>query len=118
MVQAVAERRQSKKIVEQRRETRTDLTWPVSIWVPASNQFIHGQSTNISKSGVYIKLEHSPKLKPGNTIEINFPRTKTLAKQKGQYARIKQGTVVRVEQCTSQENASVGLGVAFEDYIV
>lgn len=101
-------------LTEQRRETRTTLSWPVSVWIPNVNRFFNGQSANISKTGVFLKVPMTTPLGPGSTVELNFPRTTKLAEQKGQYARIKRGRVVRVDRETSLEDASMGVGIAFE----
>ncbi len=100
-------------MVENRRDARTSLSWPVSVWVPKANQFFNGQSANISKSGVFIKLPATASLGPGSVVEINFPRTPTLARQKGQHARIKQGKVVRVDRDGAHGDTSIGVGIAF-----
>lgn len=100
-------------LVEQRKDTRTNLSWPVSVWVPQANRFFNGQSANISKSGVYLKVPMTTPLDRGSTVELNFPRTETLAEQKGQFARIKKGTIVRIDRENALEDASVGIGVAF-----
>ena len=102
-------------LVEQRKDARTSLLWPVSVWVPRANRFFNGQSANISKGGVLIKLPMTAPVGLGSTVEINFPRTSALAKQKGQYARIKQGKVVRVDREGSLDEASIGVGIAFAD---
>jgi hypothetical protein len=47
-------------------------------------------------------------------VELNFPRTETLAKEKGQFARIKTGKIVRVDRSNLLENAEIGVGIAFE----
>lgn len=101
-------------LVEQRRETRTTLSWPVSVWVPKANRFFNGHSANISKTGVLLKVPMTTPVGPGSMVEINFPRTASLAQQKGQYARIKQGKVVRVDREETLDDACIGLGVVFE----
>lgn len=101
-------------LIEQRKENRTNISWPVSLWVPQANRFFNGRSSNISKIGVFIMVPMTTPVQPGNTVEINFPRTAALAKQKGQFARIKRGKVVRVERKNTLKNASVGVGIAFE----
>jgi len=53
-------------------------------------------------------------VQPGNIVEINFPRTATLAMQKGQFARIKRGRVVRIERKNTLKDANIGVGIAFE----
>jgi hypothetical protein len=47
-------------------------------------------------------------------VELNFPRTETLAKEKGQCARIRGGKVVRVDRQNLLESAEIGVGIAFE----
>jgi hypothetical protein len=46
-------------------------------------------------------------------VELNFPRTVALANEKGQFARIKSGKVVRVDRKNLLENAEIGVGIAF-----
>jgi len=53
-------------------------------------------------------------IRPGQIVEMNFPRTLALAKEKGQFARIKRGRVVRVERKDLLESTEVGVGIAFE----
>ncbi len=101
-------------LVEQRRESRTSLSWPVSVWLPEANRFFNGRSANISKSGVFITVPVTTPARAGSVVEINFPRTDVLAREKGQYARIKRGRVVRVDRRGTLEEASIGLGIAFE----
>ena len=101
-------------LTEQRKDTRTDLSWPVSVWVPKANRFFNGKSSNISKTGVFVKMPMTTPLGPGSMVELNFPRTATLAEQKGQYARIKQGKVVRVDRDSTLEDASIGIGIVFD----
>jgi len=101
-------------LIEQRRDTRTDLCWPVSLWLPDANRFFNGQSSNISKTGVFITLPMTVPVKAGNTVEINFPRTEALAKEKGRFARIKSGKVVRIERKDMLKNANIGVAIAFE----
>jgi type IV secretory pathway protease TraF len=101
-------------VLEQRMESRTNLSWPVSLWLPQVNRFFNGRSSNISKIGVFITVPMSTPIKNGNIVEINFPRTTTLAEQKGQFARIKRGRVVRIERQNTLNDASIGVGIAFE----
>ena len=99
--------------VEQRKDTRSDLVWPVSMWLPQANRFFNGKSVNISKGGTYLSVPMTTPVMPGHNVEINFPRTTALAKEKGQFARIKYGKVVRVERKTMLQGASIGLAVQF-----
>ena len=100
-------------LVEQRTETRTQINWPVSVWLPQANRFFNGTSANISKSGVYVKLPMTTPVRDGNIVEVNFPRTETLASEKGQFARIRRGKVVRVERKDMLKDARVGVAIQF-----
>ena len=100
--------------VEQRRSTRTEVSWPVSVWLPQANHFFNGRSANISKTGVLVRLPVATPLQAGHIIELNFPRTMALAKRKGGFARIKSGRVVRVERNNLLDDASICVGIAFE----
>lgn len=100
-------------LIEQRKESRSSLSWPVSVWVPEANRFFNGRSANISKTGVFIRVPITTPVRPGNVVEINFPRTVTLAKEKGQFARIKSGKVVRVDRKNILKNANIGVAIAF-----
>ncbi len=101
-------------LAEQRKSNRTNLSWPVSVWLPEANRFFNGRSTNISKSGVYITVPMTMPVRAGNVVEINFPRTMALARQKGQFARIKKGKVVRVERRSMLKDANIGVAIQFE----
>jgi hypothetical protein len=101
-------------LVEHRSETRSAISWPVSIWLPEANRFFNGRSFNISKTGVFVKLPMTTPIRLGHTVEINFPRTEALAKEKGQFARVKSGKVVRVERKDILKDANIGIAVAFE----
>lgn len=101
--------------VEQRRDVRSDLSWPVSIWLPEANRFFNGKSVNVSKGGAYISVPMTTPVRPGHEVEINFPRTMSLAKQKGQYARIKNAKVLRVERQQMLKAGSIGIAVQFAE---
>ena len=101
-------------LVEQRVDTRTELSWPVSLWLPEANRFFNGRSSNISKTGVFVTVPMTTPVRTGHAVEINFPRTVTLAKEKGQFARIKSGKVVRVNRKNVFKDASIGVAIAFE----
>jgi len=101
-------------LIEQRREVRTKLCWPVSLWLPEANRFFNGRSSNISKTGVFITLPMTTPIRSGNAVEVNFPRTAALAEQKGQFARIKSGRVVRVERRNMLKDANIGVAIVFE----
>ena len=100
--------------VEQRREERTELAWPVSVWLPAASRFFNGRSANISKTGAFVTVPMTTPVRRGSIVELNFPRTETLAAEKGQFARIKRGRIVRVDRRHTMEDATIGLGIAFE----
>jgi len=102
------------QVVEQRKSTRTEVSWPVSVWLPEANRFFNGRSANISKTGVMVRLPVSTPLRSGHVVELNFPRTMTLARKKGGFARIKSGKVVRVERGRLLDDANVGVGIIFE----
>jgi len=101
-------------LVEQRKDSRSTVSWPVSVWVPEANRFFNGRSCNISKTGVFITLPVTAPIRAGHIVELNFPRTIALAEEKGQFARIKSGKVVRVDRKNLLENAEIGVGIAFQ----
>jgi hypothetical protein len=101
-------------LIEQRKETRTAVSWPVSVWLPEANRFFNGRSSNISKTGVFVTVPITMPVRLGHIVEINFPRTVALAKLKGQFARVKSGKVVRVDRKNMLKDASVGVAIAFE----
>ena len=100
-------------IVEQRRETRTELSWPVSIWLPEANRFFNGRSANVSKTGAFVSVPMPAPFRTGHAVEINFPRTEALALEKGSFARIKGGRVVRVERQNMLKDGNIGIAIAF-----
>ena len=100
-------------LVEQRKESRSTLAWPVSVWLPEANRFFNGRSCDVSKTGVFLRLPLTTPLRTGQTVELNFPRTQALAEEKGQFARIKKGKVVRVERKNVLHTAEIGVGIAF-----
>jgi len=101
-------------VTEQRKNTRTEVAWPVSVWLPEANRFFNGRSTNISSGGVLVRVPATTPLRAGHVVELNFPRTMALAKRKGSFARIKSGRVVRIERSDLLDDASVGVGIVFE----
>jgi len=101
-------------LIEQRKDSRSTVSWPVSVWIPEANRFVNGRSCNISKTGVFIVLPVTAPVRTGRLVEVNFPRTEALAKEKGRFARIKTGKIVRVDRTTLLENAEIGVGIAFE----
>ena len=102
-------------VVEQRQDIRQDLSWPVSVWLPEANRFFNGKSVNVSKGGALISIPMTTPVEAGNEIEVNFPRTTTLAKQKGQYARIKNAKVVRVDRQQMLHDGSIGVAIQFAE---
>ena len=100
-------------LTDQRRDARTNLSWPVSIWVPAAHRFFNGRSANISKNGVFVTVPMTAPVRAGHKVEINFPRTETLAGQKGGFARIKSGRVVRVERKDMLKSTRIGVAIQF-----
>jgi hypothetical protein len=110
-MQAVLEN--AKTTVENRKENRTELSWPVSLWLPDANRFFNGKSLNVSKGGALISMPMSVPVRTGHIVELNFPRTMALAKQKGQFARVKTATVVRVDRSHVGADASIGVAVQF-----
>ena len=101
-------------LVEQRKDTRTNLSWPVSIWLPEANRFFNGRSANVSKTGVFVSLPMTTPVRTGNLLEINFPRTMALAKEKGRFARIKTGKVVRLERKNMLKDGHIGVAIQFQ----
>ncbi len=101
-------------LVEQRKDSRTDLSWPVSIWLPEANRFFNGRSCNISKTGVFLTVPITTPVRAGSIVEINFPRTAALAEQKGTFARIRSGKVIRVERRNMLKDTSIGVAVQFQ----
>jgi len=100
-------------LTDQRKDARTNLSWPVSIWVPAAHRFFNGRSANISKMGVFVTVPMTTPVRAGHRVEINFPRTETLADQKGGFARIKSGRVVRVERKDMLKSTRIGVAIQF-----
>jgi hypothetical protein len=54
-------------------------------------------------------------IRAGHTVELNFPRTLSLAKRKGGFARIKAGKGVRIERNTLMDDAAISVGIAFSE---
>lgn len=100
-------------LVEQRKEARTTLSWPVSIWLPDAGRFFNGRSANVSKTGAFVSVPIPAPFRTGHVVEINFPRTEALAQEKGGFARIKGGKVVRVERQQMLKDGSIGVAIAF-----
>lgn len=100
-------------LVDQRREARTTLSWPVSIWLPETGRFFSGRSANVSKAGAFVSVPIPAPFRTGHVVEINFPRTEALAQEKGGFARIKSGKVVRVERQNMLKDGNIGVAIAF-----
>ncbi|HUV41167.1 MAG TPA: PilZ domain-containing protein [Sedimentisphaerales bacterium] len=100
-------------LTEQRKDTRAQLSWPVSVWLPEANRFFNGQSSNVSKTGVFLTVPMTTPIHTGHIVEVNFPRTMALAKEKGQFARIKGGTVVRIERESMLTDTCIGVAIQF-----
>lgn len=76
--------------------------------------FSTGKAPNVSRTGVFVSVPMAAPIREGHIVEINFPRTTALAKEKGQYARIKTGKVVRVDRSDLLKDGWIGIGVAFD----
>jgi hypothetical protein len=100
-------------ITDNRQSTRTELSWPVSMWMPEANRFFNGRTINVAKGGVLLSMPMTTPIRPGSIVEINFPRTMSLAKKKGQFARIKAGRVLRVDRETLTTDATICVAVQF-----
>jgi len=100
--------------LEQRKNSRTELSWPVSIWMPHISRFCTGRSANISETGVLISVSMATPIQTGNIVEMNFPRTIELAKRKGCFARIKTGKVVRIERNNIFKDATIRVAIQFQ----
>lgn len=101
-------------ITENRQSNRTELSWPVSMWLPEANRFFNGKTVNVARGGVLLSMPMTAPIRPGNIVEINFPRTTSLARKKGQFARIKAGKVLRVNRDTLTADATICVAVQFE----
>lgn len=100
-------------VIEQRKEKRTSLLWPISMWLPEANRFFNAKSENVSRGGVYLTVPMTTPVRAGNVVELNFPRTEDLAKEKGGFSRIKSGKVVRVERDDILTDADIGVAIEF-----
>ena len=100
-------------LTEQRKDVRTELSWPVSVWLPEANRFFNGRSSNISRTGVLLTVPMTTPIHTGHIVEVNFPRTIALAREKGQFARIKGGTVVRIERENMLTDTCIGVAIQF-----
>lgn len=82
---------------DRRQHRRNPVDWPVSVYFPRLGRFINGRSVDVSQSGARVSLPIAVPLRAGQVVELNFPRTTTLAKMAGCFSRIKTAMVVRVE---------------------
>ena len=98
---------------EQRRSERNDVNWPVSVWNPKASRFFNGRSVNVSTDGTLIALPMQTPVCEGQDLEINFPRTEELAKDKGTYARVKTAKVVRIDRSDTLNQAAIKIGLQF-----
>jgi hypothetical protein len=84
------------------------------MWLPEANRFFNGKTVNVARGGVLLSMPMTAPVRPGNIVEINFPRTTSLARKKGQFARIKAGKVLRVNRDTLTADATICVAVQFE----
>jgi hypothetical protein len=84
-------------LADRRQFHRNEIDWPVSVYVPRLAMFVNGRSVDVSQSGAKVSLPLAVPIRAGQVLELNFPRTTTLAKMAGCYSRIKTALVVRVE---------------------
>jgi hypothetical protein len=82
--------------------------------MPQCNRFFNARTSNISSGGLLAKMPITTPVKTGSIVEINLPRTESLAKEKGGYARIRTAKVVRVERGQVLRDASIGVAMKFE----
>ena len=68
---------------------------------------------NVSMEGALISLPLQTPVCEGQDVEINFPRTEMLAKDKGSYSRIKTARVVRIDRSDAVDKAVVKIGLQF-----
>lgn len=105
----------SENVCEQRNAKRAKVNWPISIWHPKASRFFNGRSIDISCRGALITLSMKVPVSEGQDLEVNFPRNKALAKEKGRFARIKTAKVVRIDRSKAVESTNVEVGLEFRD---
>jgi len=98
---------------EHRSSHRTTINWPVSVWHPAAAMFFNGRSVNVSRAGVLVTLPMKTPIRQGQSLELNFPRSKPLAGSKGGFARIKTAKVVRIDRNDTLNSTEVKVGLKF-----
>ncbi|MCG3178842.1 MAG: hypothetical protein BIFFINMI_01172 [Phycisphaerae bacterium] len=84
-------------LADRRSSARNKIDWPVSVYCPHLSMFINARSVDVSRSGAMINLPYLAPIRPGQVVELNFPRTATLAKVAGCFSRIKTARVIRVQ---------------------
>jgi hypothetical protein len=83
------------------------------MWLPTASRFLYGHSSNISKTGVLVETPATAPVRTGQTVEINFPRTAALAREKGVFGRLKTGRIVRIDRENVIKDASIGVAIQF-----
>ena len=112
MVQALEQEYAVEAGIENRKSVRTNLKWPVSLWLPEVKRFYSGTAVNIAEGGVMIKLSVPAPIQAGSLVEINLPRTTSLTKKKDRFGRLKIAKVLRVQR-ESIRNACIGIAMQF-----
>ena len=100
---------------EQRQAERSPVQWPVSVWHPQTSRFFNGCSVNISRLGALVTLPLRTPIHEGQSLELNFPRSETLAQNKGGCARIKPARVIRIDRSATLDSAAIKVGVEFSN---
>ena len=98
-------------MADRRQFHRNQIDWPVSVYVPRLARFVNGRSVDVSQTGAKVSLPLSVPLAPGQLVELNFPRTSTLAKLAGSFSRIKTAMVVRIEDDSPKSEGSPTLAL-------
>lgn len=101
---------------DQRRSPRTPVSWPVSVWHPKAARFFNGRSINISQEGVLVRMPLQAPVHEGQDLEINFPRSEALGREKGCFARIKNARIVRIDRSEALDSATVNIGMEFLEH--
>lgn len=101
--------------LEQRRSKRMNINWPVSVWHAKAGRFINGRSLDVSHGGAMIEVPLASPMREGQDLEVNFPRSNRLTKDKGCSARIKGARVVRIDRSQALNTASLKVAVQFEN---
>jgi hypothetical protein len=98
-------------LADRRQFHRNQIDWPVSVYVPRLAMFVNGRSVDVSQTGAKVSLPLSVPLQPGQLVELNFPRTSTLAKLAGSFSRIKTAMVVRIEDDSPKSDDAPALSL-------